>query len=141
MSLRESPPQSCVDQITSTLLYTLLHSGWWFFFSLCSATQLIQPQASLKFWKVKVLVIASLPSTMTHPAATSAGSSTVRSSSVSFCNLVAMVLTERVDRSEGRKPGPNAAVLPNRRVYTAMALCGSAGLPHFLYYSWPVRCS
>ncbi|MPC17695.1 hypothetical protein E2C01_010559 [Portunus trituberculatus] len=44
MSLRESPPQSCVDHVTSTLLYTLLHSGWWFFFSLCSATRLIQPQ-------------------------------------------------------------------------------------------------
>lgn len=67
MSSCERPEQSCVERTTSTLLYTLNHSGWWFIFSLIMATLVMKPNASTKLSKAKLFCIASLPDTTCHP--------------------------------------------------------------------------
>ena len=42
------PPKSWVERSTTTLLYTLNHSGWWFMASAASATFVMKPNASTK---------------------------------------------------------------------------------------------
>lgn len=95
ISLDDNPPQSWVDQVTSTLLYTLNHSGWWSSFSLASATRLIQPHASLKFLKRKVFLTASRPSTIVQLASSKGFKVDSRSPAVSFCDGLRLVVISR----------------------------------------------
>lgn len=53
----ETPPQSCVVNVTSTRLYTLNHSGWWSIFSANNAVRLINDQAWLKSVNMNVFAI------------------------------------------------------------------------------------
>ena len=46
-SLADTPPLECVERVTSTVLYTLSHSGWWSKPSAKSATRDMKPQHSL----------------------------------------------------------------------------------------------
>ena len=68
-SLADSPWQSCVLSVTSTLLYTLNHSGWWFIDSAFSATRDMKPHALLKSANLNSFLMASLPSTIAQPPA------------------------------------------------------------------------
>ena len=72
-SKRLRPLQSCVDSVTSTLLYTLNHSGWWSIFSAYIAHLVMNPNALMKFLNWKVFVRASLFSTKLHPLLVSLG--------------------------------------------------------------------
>ena len=47
----ETPPQSCVVKVTSTVLYTLNHSGWWFICSANKAVRDMKAHAWEKSWK------------------------------------------------------------------------------------------
>ena len=80
MSRCESPLYSWVLSVTTTLLYTLNHSGWWSILSAFNATLVMNPKASLKSANFSSFLIASLPSTISQPEARRGASFSSRSS-------------------------------------------------------------
>lgn len=111
ISFSESPTQSCVVNVTCTLLYTLNHSGWWSIFSDIRATRVMKPNAWLKFLNLYSLQIASRPSTSVHPAAFKGLSSVSRCSAVNLvgfgkdCGELQWLVGYILNTGESKVPG------------------------------------